>query len=396
MPQIMHHAVELFVSAAPGDRALRQELCARLAPLVEGGLVREATASAGEASLPSLQSADIVVVLLSPEALAERSPLLSALDEALGMERERRAVVIPLRARPCDVSDTPLAARVIYPRDERALDDPDHQGLAFREAITGILTGVALCHVTIGDHLLEREREAAAAAAFRRAHAIAERLTSEAPDDRDHLVLLALVRDRLGDALLAAGDGPSALAAFEAARRVRERLVRTTPAEAAMRRALARCHESIGEVLRAMGQKPEALAAYLKCLELREALAEELTHPEAKRELYATHGRIGHVHRAMGNTAAALEAFRTGLSLAEALAAEDEAAQHRADTALFYFRVATVLSDGETAERKEARTLLERALVLYRDLEASAELTTAQSIWPPAVEALLDTITLDP
>lgn len=397
MVRIMNHAVELFVSSAPGDQALRQELRARLSPLVEGGLVREATASPEEANAASpLASADLVVVLLSPEALAEGSKILATLDEALGMERERRAVVIPLRARACDVSETPLAARVIYPRDDRALDHPDHQALAFRDAIAGIQTGAALCHVTIGDHLLEGEREAAAAAAFRRAHAIAERLTLDDPDDHDHLVLLALVRDRLGDALLAAGDGPSALAAFEAAKRVRERLVRTTPHQAALRRALARCHESIGEVLRAMGDKPEALTAYRASLELRQTLAEEQAHPEATRELYATHGRIGHVLRAMGDLSAALHAFRTGMALAEALATEhDEAAPHRADIALFCFRVASVLSEGESAERKEARALLERALVLYRDLEERALLTPAQSIWPPAVEALLDTITID-
>ena len=145
-----------------------------------------------------------------------------------------------------------------------------------------------------------------------------------------------------------------------------------------------------------MGDKPEALEAYHACLALRVELAEELGHEDATRELYATHGRIGHVHRAMGDAEAALAAFRTGMALVEGLVRDDdEAAVYRAETALFCFRMATVLADGTRAERDEARALLERALVIYRDLEARALLTQAQSIRPPAVEALLDTIATD-
>jgi tetratricopeptide (TPR) repeat protein len=309
------------------------------------------------------------------------------------MERDRRAVLVPLRAHPADLTATGLEQRTIHPRDGSSLVSADHAELAWRGALAGVLEGVTLCHVTIGDIQLEREREALATASFRRALVIAEGLVTEDPDDEPNLALLALVRDRVGDALLAAGDGPNAFTAYDSARIVRERLVRDAPLNRDKRRALARCFESIGEVLRAIEDKPPALDAYRACLALRERLAEETADPRERREVYTTYGRIGHVLRAMGDTAASVHAFRTGLSIAEALAAEgDDDGTSRADHALFCFRIATVLVDGGDADRDEARALLGRAKVTYAELEAAGLLLERQSIWPPAVDALLDTL----
>lgn len=390
----MQHAVELFIANEASDEPLRRELCLRLGPLVEGGLLREAALSPPEGPQgQGVQSADIVVLLLSAEALAEGSAVRAAMTAALARESARQAVVVPIRAGVCAIEEAALQNRLVYPRDGRALTDREHEASVFREALWGVLTGIALCHVTVGDFLLEREREVLAAGAFRRALAIADRLTSEDPEDHDHLVLLALVRDRLADALLAAGDGPMALTWFQQAKEVRERLVRIEPGHHDKRRALARCHESIGEVLRALGEKPDALAAYRQCLSLREQIAAEVPHEVHTRELSTTFGRIGHMLRAMGDSEGALHSFRTGLGLVEALATDhDEAATHRAEHALFCFRAATVLGEGGKADREEARLLLQKALVLYRDLEERGLLTRAQAIWPPAVEALLDTI----
>ena len=391
----MHHAVELFVSSAPGDQAIREELCARLAAFVDAGIMRESVPAAPPTDTRSrLRTADVIVVLVSPEALTPGSIVEATLREGLVMERDKRAVVIPLRARSgADEQAGVLSDRTIYPRDGRALDVTDDREGIFREAIAGVLTGVTLCHVMVGDYLLEDEREAAAAASFQRGMDIAERLSGDAPDDQDHRSLVALTRDRYADALLAAGDGPGALAAYKEALVVRERLSQDAPENVARRRALARCHESIGEVLRAMGEKPDALAAYRACLVLREELAETTFDDDARRDLYATYGRIGHVLRAMGDPRGALGAFRTGLGLAAALAAEQpDIAAVQGDHALFCFRAATVLSEGTSAERLEARSLLRRALAIYRVLEERGLLTEAQAIWPPAVEALLVTL----
>ncbi|HVK63810.1 MAG TPA: hypothetical protein VM694_05035 [Polyangium sp.] len=391
----MHHAVELFVSSAPGDQAIREELCARLAAFVEAGIVRESAQAAAPQDTPSrLRTADVIVVLASPEALAPGSIVETMLREGLAMERDKRAVVIPLRARAGAPEQAGLLSdRTLYPRDGRALDEAEHHEETFREAIAGVLTGVTLCHVMVGDYLLEDEREAAAAAAFQRGMTLAERLAEGAPDDQDHRSLVALTRDRYADALLAAGDGPGALAAYKEALVVRDRLARDVPDDISRRRALARCHESIGEVLRAMGEKPEALAAYRACLVLREDLAESTYDDEARRDLYATYGRIGHVLRAMADPRGALEAFRTGLVLAARLASEQpDVPEIQGDHALFCFRAATVLAEGTSSERLEARSFLRRALAIYRVLEERGMLTEAQAIWPPAVEALLVTL----
>ena len=237
----MTHAVELFVCSEPSDRALHDELCVRLGPLVEAGLVRDFPSDPVD-SLPRARvaSADVVVALISPAALADGSTVNAVITEAVAMERQQRTVLIPARARPCSLDSEPLCERIVYPRDESALDSDVAREYAFRDVVAGVLTGITLCHVTVGDMLLQTEREAAGADAFRHALKIAERLSAEFPDDVDHLTLVSLVRDRLGDALLMMGDGPSALAAFRSAKEAHERLVATAVHRKNRRRLLAR------------------------------------------------------------------------------------------------------------------------------------------------------------
>jgi tetratricopeptide (TPR) repeat protein len=390
----MGQAVELFISSAPSGLALRDELARRLQPLVDGGFVRDVTAPdpPAEGEQKGLDSADLVVLLLCPDALAPGSKTQAEITLALHMERAGRAVVVPVLAKACDPG--PLADRRLWPRAGVPLDaalDPD---LAFADVLAGVLQGVSRCHLTVGDLLLSQQREAAAAAAFRRALAIAERLYLQAPYDDERLEHFALARDRLGDALLAAGDGPGSLEAFEDARQSYEDLCARAPTEPA-RRARARCYESIGEVLRAMGDKPPALAALSTCRDLRMDLAKDVRTPEAIRDVYQTHAKIGHVLRAMGNLPAAFEAFHTGLELADTIAAVcPEEVIYQADLALFCFRAATVLAEGDAVERARARELLLRAREIYRVFEESERLPEAQNIWPPAVEAMLDTLDL--
>lgn len=400
----MSHAAELFVCSEPSDRALGDELCARLAPLVEAGLVREFSSDVtGLSSAARVASADVVVALLSPDALRDGSSIKTVIDEALELERQRRTVLIPVRARACSLETGSLAERIVYPRDSSALDSDSLREYAFGDALAGILTGITLCHVTVGDLLLESERETAAANAFRHARSIAEKLSTEFPEDLDHLALLALVRDRVGEALLAMGDGPGALAAFQSAKKVHERLVTDAVDPTARRKLLARCQESIGDVLRAMGDKPLALQAFQECLSLRNDLANDLGDVHSRRDVASTHVRLGHVLRAMGDTAGALAAFREGMTLADALARESttgstalvtpaEAGLFQADRALFCFRTASVLADGGTAQQQEARALLLRALAVYQDLEQRNVLPETHKIWPPAIEAMLDSL----
>ncbi|MBK9261991.1 MAG: hypothetical protein IPM54_19570 [Polyangiaceae bacterium] len=401
----MSQAAEIFVCSEPSDRALRDDLCARIAPLVEAGLVREFPSEPAD-GLPTARvtSADVVVALVSPEALAPGSTVNTVITEALAMERQQRTVLIPVRARACSLDAGPLEDRVVYPRDASALDSESQREYAFRDAIAGVLTGITLCHVTVGDLLLQNERETAAASAFRHALSIAERLSSDFPDDVDHLTLLSLVRDRLGEALLAMGDGPGALAAFQSAKAAHERLVTAAVDRASRRRLLARCVESIGDVLRAMGDKPLALKTFQDCLSLRKELANETGDVTSRREVASTYVRIGHVLRALGDSTGALAAFRDGMALADALAREAgaasssalvtqaEVAVFQAERALFCFRTASVLAEGGQDERDEARGLLLQAIGMYHDLETRGVLPESHKIWPPAAEAMLNTL----
>lgn len=400
----MSHAAELFVWSDPSDRSLRDELCHRLGALVTSGLVREFPLEPADDS-PSarIATADVVVVLLSPEGLKEGSSVQTAIQEALEFERKRRTVLIPVRARPCSIDAGPLVDRVVYPRDATALDDEALREYAFQEAVAGVLTGVTLCHVTVGDLLLEGEREAAAANSFRHARAIAEKLSAEFPDDLDHLALVALVRDRVGEAMLAMGDGPGALAAFQSAKEIHTQLLPRVVDRAERQRLLGRCVESIGDVLRAMGEKQLALQAFRDCLSLREELATTLGDVQSRRDVASTYVRLGHVLRALGEPTEALSAFREGMTLAEHLAFETatsstalmtqaDVAAFQAERALFCFRTASVLADGGNTQRDEARELLLRALGIYHDLESRNVLPDAHKIWPPAIEAILDSL----
>jgi len=399
----MSHAAELFVCSESSDGALREDLCARLRPLIDAGLVREFPSDEDDRTTARLASADVIITLISPEALVDGSSVKTVIAEALELERRRRAVLIVVRARACSLEAGPLADRVVYPRDTSALDSDTLREYAFGDAIAGILTGITLCHVTVGDLLLESERETAAGKAYRHARSIAERLSAEYPEDLDHLALLALVRDRVGEAFLAMGDGPGALGAFESAKELHERLATTAVDRIARRRLLARCHESIGDVLRAMGDKPLALQAFRDCLSLRKALAIEIGDVGSRREVAATHVRLGHVLRALGDTTGALAAFREGMTVADAIArehtlggtalvSEADAAVFQAERALFCFRAASVLADGGRPEQEEARALLLRALGVYRELEERHVLPEAHKIWPPAIEAMLDSL----
>lgn len=391
----MGHAVELYISSAPSGLALRDELVRRLGPLVDEGLVRALTGPAREAESErgGMDSADLVVLLLCPDAHQPGSEAEAEIARALEMEREGRAVIVPVLGRPCDPD--PLAHRMRWPRSGVPLalaPDPD---AAFADVVAGVIRGISRCHMTVGDLYLSQQRDGAAIGAFHRALALAERLVRESPDDEERLEHLAVARDRLGDALLAAGDGPSALAAYAEARSSYEDLCTRAPGHLAWRRSFARCYESMGEVLRAMGDKPPAVSALSACLVMRASLAEEAPSPEATRDVYQTQAKIGHVLRAMGNLPAALEIFRAGLTLAEALAeAYPGEITFTADLALFCFRAATVLVEGEADDRAEARVMLLRARALYGDLEARGLLPEGQEIWPPAVESMMDTLDL--
>jgi hypothetical protein len=76
----------------------------------------------------------------------------------------------------------------------------------------------------------------------------------------------------------------------------------------------------------------------------------------------------------------------------QAIVTQADAAVFQAERALFHFRTASVLAEGDKDDREEARALLLRALAIYRELEARGVLAESQSIWPPAVEAMLDTL----
>jgi tetratricopeptide (TPR) repeat protein len=392
----MRNAVELFVSSAPGDAALRDALVEHLAFLSHEGLVREAAAPAeapAERAVDArLGSADLVLLLISPEALAPGTSTEAEMRMALDMEREGRAVVVPVKLRAAALEDGPLAGRALVPVGSPLASREDRLA-ALREIEAAVLTGVSLCHVRVGDILLARERDAAAAASFRTALSIADRVLAGDPTREDRLTHVALVRDRLGEALLAGGDGPGALAEFDAARGAREHLLSLAPEDERRRNALARSLESMGEVLRAMGEKKLALEAFRGCLALRHAIAESAPSAEATREVYLTQARMGHVLRTMGDVEGALAVFRVGMELSEALFEQASlAAASRADHALFCFRAATVLAEGTPEQREEARSLLRRALALYSALANEGQMPEGQEIWPPAVESLLDSI----
>ena len=120
--------VSLFVSYSHADESLKVELLKHLEPLRKLGLIetwhdRKISAGgdwAGEIS-KNLESADIVLILVSIDFINSKYCYDIELDRALERHSSGEAVVVPVILRRCLWANTPLAAIQALPTDGKAV-----------------------------------------------------------------------------------------------------------------------------------------------------------------------------------------------------------------------------------------------------------------------------------
>jgi len=257
-----------------------------------------------------------------------------------------------------------------------------------------------------------------AAASYRRALAMAEKLTAAQPDS-DALVLEARANIAVGDLVSPGGDqhealrhyrkaarllelaaaagGPAARqelitaayktgfvlsrlgdagAALENYRRSLDLAVEWTarePSSTEARRRRAMAQARVGEILSGQGNRREGIPLMRQALEEYESLLlEGAVPPSVRRDVLATSILTGDVLKAGGELAEAAAKYRRALQLSENLSELDPAnRQYQRDRHIALGRLADTLA--ALGRRDEARSMTRKALTVLRPLVDAAE-----------------------
>lgn len=136
-PSEPHHPksgpAQVFISFAPEDAALLNELMDHLAHLQREGLINlwhRGMVAPGESlaatAAARMEDAEVVIVLLSA-ALMARDSGHAEVTRALERQRAREVRMVPVLARPLDLSAAPLAGLQVLPRGGQAVSSwADH------------------------------------------------------------------------------------------------------------------------------------------------------------------------------------------------------------------------------------------------------------------------------
>ncbi|MFM2059754.1 MAG: hypothetical protein RLY71_4139 [Pseudomonadota bacterium] len=147
------NAISVFISYSHKDETLREQLMPFLEPLKQGSLISDwhdrkisAGASWDEEIDARLNSADLIVMLLSQDFLASEYITKTEVPAALARHRAGEAVVIPVILRTFTWFSSPLADLQSVPRDKKAITTWNDRDAAFvvvsdaiRQAAEGIL-----------------------------------------------------------------------------------------------------------------------------------------------------------------------------------------------------------------------------------------------------------------
>jgi tetratricopeptide (TPR) repeat protein len=226
----------------------------------------------------------------------------------------------------------------------------------------------------VGDIRKARGDLAAAAAEYRQAGAIAERVTSADPSNTDWQRDLSVSYNRIGDVLMDQGNLPEALKSFRAAFAVAERLAKAAPNNTLWQQDLSISNERLGDVYFKQGNLHETLEQYRASLNrmvpIRDA---DPSNMALQRFTSVTLNKIGDVQVAQGNLPEALKSFRDEFVIAERLAKADPSnAEWQRDLSVSNERLGDVyLAQGNLPEALEQyRASLDR-MVPIRDADPS-------------------------
>jgi len=137
--------LEVFYSYSHKDEELRNRLETHLALLQRNGLIlpwHDRCIGAGDEWANQidghLQTAQIILLLISPDFLASNYCFDLEMKAALERHARQQAIVIPIVLRPCDWSGAPFARLQALPRDAKAVTLWTNQDEAFAEIAKAI------------------------------------------------------------------------------------------------------------------------------------------------------------------------------------------------------------------------------------------------------------------
>lgn len=134
----MTQPVNVYIESAEGDKTYRDELAVHLDVLQRQGHIRTwhrgkliAGDSITATPRASLESAQIVVLLLSPELLSQRHEEMAL---ALSRSRDKRSRVVPVKVRDCDEGAVPELVDRLILREGKCPSDKAARDTWFAEA----------------------------------------------------------------------------------------------------------------------------------------------------------------------------------------------------------------------------------------------------------------------
>jgi serine/threonine-protein kinase len=229
---------------------------------------------------------------------------------------------------------------------------------------------LARANVRVGVLQHRLGRPDAAAAAYRRAIDLSERLTADRPTDPEYRRTLGTSQNHLGILLMEQGKAAEAEAAYRAALAVRAKLAADFPAVPDYRSDLAASQNNLGVLLARAEKWPAAETVYRTALALRQKLA--AGHPrvaEYRSDLAATHNNLGHLLEGLGRRPEAETAYRAALAEYGGLTAESPAdPDYRAVLAATHTNLGNLLAGME--KWPEAEAAYRSALAGYERLAA--------------------------
>lgn len=123
----MNNGVELFFSYSHADEGLRNELEKHLSQMKREGLIstwhdrRLLAGSDFDSEIDHhIHSADVILLLVSPDFLNSDYCYLKEMDLALQRHKKGETHVVPIIARPCDWKHSPIS-NLLAPHDGKPL-----------------------------------------------------------------------------------------------------------------------------------------------------------------------------------------------------------------------------------------------------------------------------------
>ncbi|MBD2560091.1 MULTISPECIES: SUMF1/EgtB/PvdO family nonheme iron enzyme [Nostoc] len=140
-------AVRVFISYSHKDEHLRDSLATHLSNLQWQGIIsswydRQLTAGTewDDKIKTELESADIILLLISPDFIASKYCRDIEIPMALQRHESKQAYVVPVILRPFDWFDAPFAKLQAFPKDAKAVTSWENRDEAFVTVTQGIRT----------------------------------------------------------------------------------------------------------------------------------------------------------------------------------------------------------------------------------------------------------------